>query len=63
MLLWTLVVSTLFVTMLESQTIHRPTPDVSKSNENFFKELLRDFYQKIIDTKDFNTTYRMNKEY
>src|ERR1051325_9399157 len=35
--------------------IHKLTADISNSDENFLKEVLRDFYQKIIETKDFNT--------
>ena len=35
--------------------IHKLTVDVSKRDENFLKDFLRDFYRKIIDTKDFNT--------
>src|SRR3954447_18207698 len=38
-----------------SLTMTYPTiTDISKIDENFLKEFSRDFYQKIIDTDDFN---------
>ena len=41
--------------ILEIQPFHNLTADVSKYDESFLKKFLRDFYQKIIDTKEFNT--------
>ena len=38
-----------------SNFYHKTTADISKRDENFLKGFLKDFYQKIIDTKDFNT--------
>src|SRR4051794_28484003 len=39
---------------IDSLTNSLEGQDMSKSDENFLKEFLRNFYQKIIDMKDFN---------
>src|ERR1051325_10087355 len=41
--------------MMSNFLIHKLTADISNSDEDFLKEFLRDFYQKIIEEKDFNT--------
>ena len=37
--------------------------DTSKSNENFLKEFSRNFYQKIVNLKDFNTFEKILSEW